>query len=82
MPRAGFFFVGKWITDPMNTPYELNENEKRLGLRGLLTHYTSSGIKQIGNAASESWSAAAAAEMDNLTVGGFLRRQGGVERCD
>ena len=74
-PRR-FFVRGQWITDPMSAPDEFNANEKRLGLRGIYSHYVSSGIKQIGNTESKSWSPADAAEMDRLTVAEFLRRQG------
>lgn len=74
-PRR-FFVRGQWITNPMSAPYEFNANEKRLGLRGFYSHYVSSGIKQIGNTESKSWSPAAAAEIDKLTVAEFLRRQG------
>ena len=74
-PRR-FFVRGKWITDPMNAPYEFNTDEKRLGLRGFYSQYVSSGIKQIGNSESQNWSPADFAEMDKLSVADFLRKQG------
>lgn len=74
-PRR-LFIRGQWITNPMSAPYLFNANEKRLGLRGFFSHYVSSGIKQIGNSESKSWSPGDAGEMDKLTVAEFLRRQG------
>ena len=71
-----FFVRGKWLTDPKNPPYALNQNEKRLGLAQLYSHYASIGIKQIGDTQSNSWSPANFKEIDRLTVAEFLRKHG------
>ena len=74
-PRR-FFVRGQWLTDPKNTPYALNADEKRLGLAELYLHYASNGIKQIGDVESKLWLPADYKEIDRLTVAEFLRKQG------
>lgn len=77
-PRR-FFARGKWIAGNSDVPYELNANEKRLGLTELYSHYASIGIKQIGDTESKLWSPARLAQIDKLTVAEFLKKQGASE---
>jgi monoamine oxidase len=74
-PRR-FRVRGRWITDPMNTPYSLNAVEREAGLRGMYGRYLSAGLERIGDARSAQWTPVQAREMDDLTVAAFLRRQG------
>lgn len=74
-PRR-FRVRGRWITDPMNTPYELNAAERELGLRGMYGRYVAAGMERLGDVRSAEWTLMQAREMDDLTVAAFLRRQG------
>lgn len=71
-----FFVSGRWLANSQSVPYQLNAEEKRLGLAELYFHYASNGIKEIGNVESNSWSPADYKEIDKLTVAQFLRKQG------
>ena len=74
-PRR-FRVRGRWITDPMNTPYELTAAERELGLRGMYGRYLAAGLERLGDVRSPQWTFGQAGEMDDLTVAAFLRRQG------
>jgi len=62
--------------DLSQVPFELTEEERRVGFSGLMEKYLGDALRAIGNPGVPDWPSGAARAYDNVSQAEFLRQQG------
>jgi monoamine oxidase len=62
--------------DLSKVPLDLNAQERRLGMSGLLRKYLGDALNDIGDPSAPDWPSGSAKTYDNTTIADFLRQRG------
>src|SRR5260370_8561955 len=62
--------------DLSQVPYELDTEERRVGMSGLVQRYLGGGMGGVGDSRARDWAKGSAKAYDGLTMAEFLREQG------